>query len=78
MGTSRMKRALFSPILFLLTSAAHAGLDVTAYSGLTVVDSPVLSSDGWPQVKNQVIDAEDRSGSGSARCRPAQASTPFT
>jgi len=50
-----MKRALFSPILFLFTSVAHAGLDVTAYSGLTVVDSPVLSSDGWPQAKNQVI-----------------------
>jgi hypothetical protein len=50
-----MKRALFSPILFLFTSVVHAGLDVTAYSGLTVVDSPVLSSDGWPQAKNQVI-----------------------
>jgi hypothetical protein len=50
-----MKRTLTSLILFLFASAAHAGLDITAYSGLTIVESPVLSSDGMPQEKNQVI-----------------------
>ncbi|WP_322013514.1 hypothetical protein [Paraburkholderia sp. J12] len=50
-----MKRILLLPILFLFASMAHAGLDVTAYSGLTNVESPVLSSDGRPQGKNQVI-----------------------
>ncbi|PCE34176.1 hypothetical protein [Burkholderia ubonensis] len=50
-----MKQALLSLILFLFASAAHAGLDITAYSGLTIVESPHLSSDGMPQGENQVI-----------------------
>ncbi|KVN82401.1 hypothetical protein [Burkholderia ubonensis] len=50
-----MKQALLSLILFLFASVAHAGLDITAYSGLKIVESPVLSSDGMPQRENQVI-----------------------
>ncbi|RKF30716.1 hypothetical protein BCY88_12565 [Paraburkholderia fungorum] len=34
---------------------AHAGLDVTAYSGLTIVESPVVASDGIPQGNSQVV-----------------------
>ncbi|WP_155675498.1 hypothetical protein [Burkholderia territorii] len=49
-----MKRALLSAILSMCASAAHAGLDVTAYGGLAIVESPVMSPDGTPQGKNQV------------------------
>ena len=38
---SVMKRTMLSWILLLSASGAHAGLDVTAYSGLTLVKSPM-------------------------------------
>ncbi|WP_175948106.1 hypothetical protein [Burkholderia pyrrocinia] len=50
-----MKRTLPFLILFMFASVARAGLDITAYSGLVIVESPALSSDGAPQGKNQVI-----------------------
>ncbi|MGF6573897.1 hypothetical protein ABH945_006019 [Paraburkholderia sp. GAS333] len=50
-----MKRILFFPFSLLFIPIAHAGLDVTAYSELTEVKSPVVSSEGRPQGENQVI-----------------------
>ncbi|WP_140402342.1 hypothetical protein [Burkholderia multivorans] len=49
-----MKKAPLSVVLFMCASAAHAGLDVTAYSGLAIVESPLISPDGTPQGKNQI------------------------
>ncbi|UXU89090.1 hypothetical protein [Burkholderia sp. S-53] len=49
-----MNQTLLAVLLFMCASAAHAGLDVTAYSGLVIVESPVMSSDGMPQGKDQV------------------------
>lgn len=49
-----MKQALLSVILFICASAARAGLDVTAYSGLVIVESPAVLSDGTYQGKDQI------------------------
>jgi hypothetical protein len=48
-------RCIYLCIFLLWSGVAHAGLDVTAYEGLSIVKSPKLTVDGIPQSPNEVM-----------------------
>lgn len=50
-----MKTVFAFLISLLATASAHAGLDISAYENLTIVKTPVLTSDGVPVEQNQII-----------------------